>query len=100
MPFISNVAPGRRVELHVEGYRTTSIDGDDFRFDYSTNGGTSWNPVTLSLPLFDENRDRVGPLPASLSGSVVLRVVDTDRTPGHKSLDTVTLDQPWIRSVN
>ena len=95
-----NVAPGSRVELHVEGYRTTSIDGDDFRFDYSTNGGTSWNPVTLSLPLFDENRDRVGPLPASLSGSVVLRVVDTDRTPGHKSLDTVTLDQLWIRSVN
>ncbi len=94
------VGAGSKKELHVEGFRSASTDGDDFRFEYSTNGGTSFTPVTMSsLPLSDNNIDLVGALPAGVSGSVLVRVVDTDRTAGHQGLDTVSIDELWIRIV-
>jgi hypothetical protein len=93
-----NAGPGSKKELHVEGFRSISTDGDDFRFEYSTDG-TNFTPVTLTLPLADDDTDRVATLPGSLSGSVTIRVVDTDRTPGHQTLDTVTIDEIWVRGV-
>ncbi|HKQ63009.1 MAG TPA: thrombospondin type 3 repeat-containing protein [Candidatus Polarisedimenticolaceae bacterium] len=94
------VTAGTRVELHVEGFRTNSSDGDDFRFEYSTNGGTSFTPIPLvSLPLGDDDVDRTALLPPSLAGNVIFRVVDTDRTAGAQSLDTVSIDELFVRSV-
>jgi hypothetical protein len=78
------IPPGSRVELHVEGFRTDSTDGDDFAFEYFDGG---WLPVPLSsLPVGDDDSDRVASLPP-ISGSVVVRVVDTDRTGGNGNLD-------------
>jgi hypothetical protein len=95
-----DVATGGRVELHVEALRSVSPDGDDFRLEYSIDGGGSWTPLSFAIPTADEGRDRVIPLPSSLSGNVILRVIDTDRTAGAQSLDSVWFDQLWIRSVN
>jgi hypothetical protein len=92
------VGAGTVKQLHVEGFKTISTDGDDFQFEYSTNG-TTFTPVTLDLPLADDGIDRIAALPGTLSGNVTIRVVDTDRTAGHQSLDTVTIDELWIRSV-
>ena len=36
-------------------------------------------------------------LPSSISGTVWVRVVDTDRTPGNRTLDTVFIDHLFIR---
>jgi N-acetylneuraminic acid mutarotase len=95
-----SVGSGTTKEVHVEGFRTSSTDGDDFRFEYSTNGGTSFTPVSMpSLPLADNEVDLIGVLPTSVVGSVIIRVVDTDRTAGHQALDTVSIDQLWIRVV-
>ncbi len=95
-----DVAAGARVELHVEGFRSISADGDDFVFEYSTDGGTVWNPIALAgLPDADDDTDRVAPLPSTLVGSVLVRVIDTDRTPGNQALDTVAVDEIWIRSL-
>ena len=33
------------------------------------------------------------------SRTVTVRVVDTDRTAGHQTLDTVSVDELWIRAV-
>ncbi len=94
------VTGGSRVELHVEGFRTTSSDGDDFAFEYSTDAGGSWNPISLaSLPFGDDDADRTGSLPGTLSGSVTVRVVDTNRAQGTQGIDTVSVDRIWIRSV-
>ena len=83
----------------MEGFRTASVDGDQFGFEWSTDG-VSWEPVRLvSLPLADDNIDLVGELPGTLSGTVTIRVVDTDRTPGNRDLDTVGLDELFVRSV-
>lgn len=95
-----SVASGSLVELHVEGSRSSSTDGDDFVFEYSTDGGTSFLPIGLpSLPLADDDVDRATALPAALAGSVIFRVIDTDRTAGHQTLDTVRVDELFVRTV-
>jgi hypothetical protein len=94
------VTPGSRIEFHVEGFRTSSNDGDSFAFEYSTDGGSQWNTITLpSLPTADNDTDLVAVLPGGLSGSVIIRVVDTNRGPGGQFFDTVSIDQLFIRSV-
>jgi hypothetical protein len=95
-----SVAAGSMVELHVEGFRSASPDGDGFVFEYSEDGGTSWWPVTMAaMPLADDDVDLVGSMPASLSGSLLVRVIDTDRTPGHRDLDAVRIDELFVRTV-
>jgi hypothetical protein len=91
------LGPGSIRQLHVEGFRTSSTDGDDFRFDWSTNG-TTWTAVALaSLPASDTGVDLIGTLPAGATGTVFLRVVDTNRTAGTQALDTVTIDELFVR---
>jgi hypothetical protein len=97
--FTFTVGAGTVKQLHVEGFKSSSTDGDDFQFEYSTDGGASFTPLTLTLPLADDNVDRMAALPGSVTGSVLIRVVDTDRTEGHQTLDTVTIDELWIRRV-
>jgi len=93
------VSPGSRTEFHVEGFRTSSPDGDDFVFEYSTDG-VSWNLIGLpSLPLADADTDLVASIPPTLSGAVIFRVVDTDRTPGNQDLDMVSIDELFVRSI-
>jgi hypothetical protein len=89
-----SVGAGTVKQLHVEGFKSSSTDGDDFRFEYSTDG-TNFAPVTLTLPVADDGTDRIATLPGSLSGTVTVRVVDTDRTPTSDA-DTVTIDEIWI----
>ena len=68
--------------------------------EISDDGGSSWYPTGLSsLPFADDDTDRQGSLPSSLSGTVEIRVTDTDRTPGNSALDTVSIDELFIRSV-
>jgi hypothetical protein len=95
-----DVPAAGRVEFHVEGFRSLNLEADDFEFAYSTDGGTAWNPIGLiSLPTADNGIDLVGSLPASLSGSVLFRVADTDRTPGNQFLDTVSIDDLFVRTM-
>jgi hypothetical protein len=92
--------PAACVELHVEGFRGGNPEGDDFRFEASLDGGSTFLPVVLgSLPLAEDNADMAGPLPGTAGGSLVVRVVDTDRTPGHLALDTLSLDELFVRFV-
>lgn len=94
------VTGGSRVELHVEGTKTRSSDADGFAFEVSTNGGTSWTPFTMrQMPLADLDTDLIGVLPPGTAGAVLVRVVDTDRTAGNQSLDTVAIDEVFVRTV-
>lgn len=95
-----DVTGGRVVELHVEAFRRNSTDGDDFVFEYSTDGGSSWIPAGIAtLPTADGGADFVATLPPSVSGEVLVRVLDTNRTPGTLTIDWVSVDELWIRSV-
>ena len=60
-----------------------------------------FRPITglPELPLFDQDADLVATLPSSLLGAVLIRVLDTDRTPGNRDLDTVSIDQLFLRAI-
>jgi len=93
-----DVAPGSRIEFHVEGFRTSSADGDDFIFEYWDGG--SWVAVAMSsLPFADADTDLIGLLPSTISGPLLVRVVDTNRDPGNQDLDTVSIDELFVRSI-
>ena len=53
----------------------------------------------LPLPFQDEQSDLAGLLPADLSGDFLIRVIDTDRGAGHTALDTVSVDELFVRVV-
>jgi len=94
-----NVAAGSRIEIHIEGARTNSSDGDNFRFEFSTDG-TTFTPLSPpNLPFTETNGDVQGVFQPSVSGAVTIRVVDTNHAPGTQSLDTVSIDEIWIRSI-
>jgi len=76
------------------------LDGDGFVFEYSEDGGASWFAGGLpELPSFDQDAGLVAPLPATFSGTILIRVLDTDRTPGNRDLDTVSIDQLFLRAI-
>ncbi len=98
------VVAGGKLSLHVEGFRTDSVDGDTFVFEYFD--GAVWVEVPLApLPLstacgsFDCDVDWSGPLPPTLNGSVTFRVRDSDRSPGAQDLDTVSIDHLFVRVI-
>ena len=95
-----DVPAGNFLELHVEGFRTVSPDGDDFVLEYSTDGGSGWNPIALpSLPLADDGVDLAATLPSNLAGTVLFRIIDTDHVAGNDDLDSVFIDELFVRSV-
>ncbi|MBI5000018.1 MAG: hypothetical protein HZB92_00605 [Euryarchaeota archaeon] len=81
----------------VEANRPASADNDDFTFAYSTDDSTYTDMVTVSATT-DTTYTYV--LPASLSGTVYIRVRDTIRTNGQTTLSTVNIDQMRIISTD
>ncbi len=96
-----DVVPGEAIEFHLTASRTASPDGDDFQFEYSADSGASWIALNLGrLPYGTEPRlPRAIPLPGDLVGALLLRVVDTDHTPASQPLDSLTIDEMFVRTV-
>lgn len=84
--------------FHVEAYRTNSSDGDSFAFEFWDEGSQSWQSLVTISKTVDDDQAQSAVLPANLSGSLLLRVVDTDRTQGNRALDTVYVDKLWVQS--
>jgi PKD repeat protein len=84
-----NVTPGTAITFRVEAYRPDNTDGDDFGFAYSTDGTNFTHLVTVSSA---SEQIYSASLPASLSGTVYIRVVDTDHTRSNQSLDGIHID--------
>jgi hypothetical protein len=68
-------------------------------FAYSTDG-TNFTPMVTVTKTDDDDTDQTFVLPSNLSGTVYIRVMDTDRTKGldPQPLDTIFLDHMFIRS--
>jgi hypothetical protein len=81
----------------VQGYKTdVAGEGDDFIFAYSTNDSDYTNMVTITSTV-DDDSYLTYEMPSSLTGTVYIRVVDADRTPGFRQRDTVYVDHMFIR---
>lgn len=85
--------------LSVEAYRTDSGEGDTFVFDWSSDG-QSWTQVpSLAITkTSDDDAAQTAALPAALSGTLWIRVRDSDRTAGNRALDRVFVDRLFILS--
>ncbi len=86
--------------FHVDAYHSTGAD-DNFRFEYSTNNGSSWNVLgTIDQTAAYQDLTVNG---LSLSGDVLVRVVDTDRSAASgKStpiLDSVIIDHMYFEKL-
>jgi PKD repeat protein len=90
-----NVTAGSWVNFYVEAYRPVNTDGDDFSFEYSTDNVTYTPVVTVNSAT---EQVYSAPLPSSLSGTVYIRVVDTDNTRGNRNKDSVYIDHMYIES--
>lgn len=93
---LSNVAAGAVVSLEVLAAAAANSEGDDFRFAYSLNG-TDYTTIG-DLDNGTGQQTLSATLPAGVSGTVYLRVQDTDQTVGYGQNDT--LDVYRIRVVS
>lgn len=74
-----------------EGYRSANSENDGFRFELSTNGGSSWsNLLTVSGTGGDVSQSVT--LANPLNGPALVRVIDTNRSSGG-FIDTLFVDR-------
>ncbi|MBN2491412.1 MAG: fibronectin type III domain-containing protein [Planctomycetes bacterium] len=88
----NDVAQGR--SFRVKWTHVPAGDGDSFEFKYSTDGSTFQTFASASW----DNGYQIHVFPNPVSGTVYIRVCDTDRTKGHRLLDTISIDHMFIRS--
>lgn len=74
-----DVPAGASVTFHARTYRNNPFYSNDFRFQYSTDNVT-FQPLINSVPV--GYKSFTVPMPATLSGHVWIRVIDTTHTPG------------------
>ena len=84
--------------FRTDAYRTTSTDNDNFVFAYSTDNVTFTDMVTISATA-DTDTYLSYVMPTTLSGTIYIRVRDSDRTAGKTILDIIRIDHMYIESV-
>ncbi len=95
--WLFNVTGGTRVFFHVEARFSGSTDNDTFEFYYSTDDVTYSYMLTLasaSEQVYE--RDLTS---GNLSGTVYVKVIDTDQTPKNTTADTVYIDEMYMKST-
>ena len=93
-----NVTGGSSFTFYIEAHHTANTEGDDFVFAYSTDDSTYTDMVTVTKTA-DDNEYQIYELPNDLSGTVYIRVRDTDRTGWNNAKDTIYIDHMCIRSM-
>ena len=86
---IASVSPGALITLNVTASAPANSENDNFVFAYSINGGSYTDFGTITNG--NGNQLLSADLPTGTSGSVNIRVRDTDRTPGRRNTDTVSV---------
>ena len=74
-------------------YRSTNAEGDDFVFAYSTDDATY---TTMATVVSATEQTYTYALPAGLTGTIYVRVQDTNREWGFSSYDDVAIDEMFI----
>jgi hypothetical protein len=90
------VSGGPIVTLFANAWAEASSDGDSFELQWSTNN-SSWQ-TAATIAATSDGTTYSAALPGGTNGTLYVRVIDTDRTAGNRSLDTVTVDHLYVRS--
>ncbi|MCH8038167.1 MAG: HYR domain-containing protein, partial [Proteobacteria bacterium] len=94
---IPGVVPSATVELYLRASAPSNGDDEDFDFTYSIDGGPEVPIGTLLNG--GGTQDWTKSLPNDTDGTVVVRVVDTDRTAGNGGTDAVTVYEIHVTSA-
>ncbi|MHC4323444.1 MAG: LamG domain-containing protein [Planctomycetota bacterium] len=92
-----NVPSGDTMTFHVNAYKSPNNE-DDFVFAYSKDDYNYENMVIVTKTSDDVYQSSA--IPSITAGTVYVRVVDTDRSEGNKSLDTIYVDDMYITSAS
>lgn len=82
------------VTLIANAWSGGSTDGDSFNFEWSSDN----NSFNYLFTVSSTSPSNVQSAAIPGSGTIYIRVTDTDQTPGNRSKDTVFVDQLIIRS--
>ena len=93
------IQPGNSVTLFINAWQSDSSDSDNFVFAYSDDGGTTYNNALTINNTTDDGVVSV-PLPPDTQGNILIRVLDTDRKGGNRTIDTVFVDELYIHTEN
>ena len=88
-----DVSSGASITFHLEAYRPTNSDGDNFVFEYSTDDATYLSLVTVASAT---EQFYSASIPNTTSGTVYVRVTDSDRNWGNSSNDNVVIDEMYF----
>ena len=94
-----NVSAGATVTVYANMWSGGSSDGDTFDLEYSLNNGSSFTTL-FNVSSTASSNVQLAAIPGNPSGSIVIRVVDTDRTSGHREKNTVYVDHLYIQVGN
>lgn len=93
-----SVAPAAGFILNLNAWSGGSSDGDQFVFSWSTDDVNYTDVLTVNST--DPLNVQSVMLPNSISGTVYIRVQDSDRNAGNRSLDSVYIDHMYIHAEN
>ena len=92
-----NLASGTNPVFYVEAHHTPNIEGDDFVFAYSTNGSNFTTMLTVAKTA-DDDIAQSFVLPANVTGTITIRVQDANRVRRNVALDSVFVDELYVRT--
>ena len=92
-----DVTGNEQVTFHLQAHHTANAEGDDFVFAYSTDDSNYTDMLTVTKT-GDDDAYQSYEMPNDISGTVYIRVRDTDQTAGNRTLDAIYVDHMYIRS--
>jgi len=81
--------------VHANAWSGGSADGDTFRFEYSTDGGRRWYSM-FTVSSTSSSNEQSFAIPGTQSGTLQVRVIDTNRVAGQLDLDSVYVDHLYL----
>ena len=95
--WVFDVVSAELVTVYLEAHHTENDEGDNFVFAYSTDDVDYTDMITVTKTVDDDTYQWFS-IPGSPSGTIYIRVRDTDRTDGNTQLDTIYVDNLFIVS--
>jgi hypothetical protein len=90
-----SLGSSQNVVVKTNAWSSGSSDGDQFKFEYSVNGGSSWSTLFTVSSTSSGNIQSFA-IPGAQSGSLIVRVIDTNRVAGKRELNTVYVDRLYL----
>ena len=94
-----NISAGATVTVYANAWSGGSNDGDTFRFEYLLNNGSGYSTLFVVSETTDSNL-QMAVIPGTPSGSVIIRVIDTNRANGAREKNTINVDHLYIQVGN